>query len=153
MTIFHGKAACDALEAAEGIELSEMERRVVMLEGYATEPYKCTAGVLTNGCGQTGEWISRPFRDSFLHHVERAKARFPDWRLFPSYLKTELVQAEYRGDLGLSKKACEHLRNGRWETAAGEFLDNAEYRNPATSEGIKRRLRALHYALLLRSQQ
>jgi len=153
MTIYHGRQACEALEAAEGIELNEMERRVVMLEGYSDEPYRCTANVLTCGVGQTGEWLNRPFRDSFLHHVERCKARFPDWRLYPAYLKTELVASEYRGDLGISRKACEHVRNGRWEAAAGEFLDNAEYRSPSTPEGIKKRLRALHFALMLRSVQ
>jgi hypothetical protein len=151
--IYHGKPACEALEAAEGIELNEMERRVVMVEGYATEPYRDTKGILTAGVGQTGEWLTRPFRDSFLHHVERARNRFPDWRLFPAYLKAELVASEYRGDLGLSPKACAHVRNSRWEAAAGEFLDNAEYRNPTTPEGIKRRLRALHYALMLRAMQ
>ncbi len=151
--IYHGKQAVDALEAAEGIELNEMERRVVWCEGYATKPYKDTKGILTSGVGQTGEWLTRPFRDGFLHHVERCKARFSDWRLYPSYLKAELVQAEYRGDLGLSPKACSHVKNGRWEAAAGEFLDNAEYRNAATPEGIKRRLRALHYALMLRAMQ
>lgn len=151
--IYHGKQAVDALEAKENILLTEMERRTVMCEGYADEPYRDTKGILTSGVGQTGHWIDKPFRDAFNHHADRCAARFPEWRMMPSYLKTELVQCEYRGDLGLSKKACEHVRNGRWEAAAGEFLDNAEYRNPATPEGIKRRLRALHYALLLRSQQ
>ncbi len=151
--IYHGKEACDVLEAKEHILLTEMERRVVMCEGYATEPYEDTKGILTSGCGQTGYWIDKPFRDAFNTHADRAAARFPDWRLMPTYLKTELVASEYRGDLGLSRKACEHIRNGRWEAAAGEFLDNNEYRDPATPESIKRRLRALHYALLLRSQQ
>jgi hypothetical protein len=152
--ILHGAEACAALEQAQGIELNEMERRVVMCEGYASgEPYRDTKGILTSGVGQTGEWLNRPFRDAFLHHVERVKNRFPDFRLFPSYLRTELVASEYRGDLGLSPKACEHVRLGRWEVAAGEFLDNAEFKNPATPEGIKRRLKALHYALMLRAMQ
>lgn len=151
--ILHGAAACNELERVEGIELNELERRVVMCEGYSNAIYRDTKGIQTYGVGQTGEWLNRPFRDAFLHHVERVKNRFPDYRTYPTYLKAELVQAEYRGDLGLSPKACEHVRMGRWEAAAGEFLDNAEYRNTMTPEGIKKRLRALHYALLLRSQQ
>lgn len=151
--ILHGREACDALEQAEGIELTEVERRVVMCEGYATELYRDTKDILTGGVGQTGEWLNRPFRDAFAHHADRAASRFPNFRLFPSYLRTELVASEYRGDLGLSPKACEHIRNGRWEVAAGEFLDNDEYRHPATPAGIKKRLQALHYALLLRSVQ
>lgn len=151
--ILHGKAACEALEKDQGIELNEVERRVVMLEGYATEPYKDTKGILTNGVGQTGEWINRPFRDAFLHHVERVKARFPDFRLYPSYLKAELVQAEYRGDLGLSRTTCMHIKNGEWRLAANEFLDNNEYRALATPESIKKRMAALHYALMLKDCQ
>lgn len=151
--ILHGTAACAELERVEGIELTEIERRTVMCEGYSNAIYKDTKGIPTYGVGQTGIWLNKPFREAFNHHVERVKNRLPDYRTYPSYLKAELVQAEYRGDLGLSPKACEHIRNGRWEVAAGEFLDNDEYRNMQTPEGIKKRLRAVHYALLLRSQQ
>lgn len=151
--ILHGQAAVDALEASEGILLTEMERRTVLCEGWATEPYHCTAGVLTSGCGQTGHWIDKPFRDAFNHHADRAAARFPEWRSFPSYLKTELIQIEYRGDLGSSKKTCELIRARKWEAAATEFLDHKEFKDPKTSEGIKKRILAVHYALMLRAVQ
>lgn len=147
--IYHGRDAIAALEAAEGIELNEIERRTVLCEGYATEPYTCTSGVLTDGCGQTGEWIGRPFRDAFLHHVERAKKILPDYRMYPTGLKAELMQACYRGDLTGSPKACQFMRSGLWEAAAIEWLNHKEYKAPDTPRGIKKRILAVHYALML----
>lgn len=147
--IYHGKAAIDALEHDEGIELTEIERRTVMVEGYATEPYECTSGVLTDGCGQTGQWIGKPFRDAFGHHMDRAKALLPDWRIYPAYLKAELMQAVYRGDLGSSPKACALMRARKWGAAAAEWLDHKEYKAADTPDQIKRRILAVHYALML----
>jgi len=149
VTKYVGQAAVDALEAREGILVTELERRTVMCEGYATEKYLCDKGVETDGCGQTGRWIGRPFREAFNYHADRAAARFPEWRLFPSHLKIELVQIEYRGDLGTSKKTCELIRARKWEAAAMEFLDHAEFKDPGTSKGIKKRILAVHYALML----
>lgn len=149
MTIYHGRAAIEALEHDEGIELNEIERRTVMVEGYATEPYQDTKGIWTNKAGQTGEWLNRPFRDAFLHHVERAKKILPDWRIYPTGLKAELMQACYRGDLTGSPKACQFMRSGLWEAAALEWLNHQEFQDPDTPKGIKKRILAVHYALML----
>lgn len=151
--ILHGQSAVDALESAEGILLTEMERRVVMCEGFATEPYHCTSNVLTSGCGQTGHWIDKPFRDAFNYHADKAAALFPEWRLYPTWLKAELVQACYRGDLLASKRTCELIRARKWEEAAIEFLDHKEFKDQKTPDGIKKRILAVHYALMLRACQ
>ena len=151
--ILHGRYAVLAVEEREGRKLSYAERRVVMLEGYATEIYPDTKNIPTNGVGQTGEWLHSTYKAAFQHHVERVKRRLPDFDDYPEYLQAELMQAEYRGDLGLSPKAVRFLNDGRYAAAATEFLDHAEYKNPATSPGIKKRLEAVHYALFLRSNQ
>jgi len=155
MTIYHGRAAIEALEHDEGIELNEIEQRTVMCEGYSTEPYPDSDDqpTLTNKVGQTGEWLYRPFRDCFLHHVERAKKMLPNYRTFPTGLKAEIMQACYRGDLALSPKACALMRDEKWEQAAAEWLDHKEYKSEDTPDGIKRRIRAVHYALMLRAMQ
>jgi hypothetical protein len=151
--IYRGQAAIDALEASEHILLTELERRTVWCEGYSTEEYLCDNGVTTSGCGQTGHWIGKPFRECFNYHADRAAARFPDWRLFGTWLKAELIQAEYRGDLGASKRTCELIRARKWEEAAIEFINHKEFKDPDTSEGIKARILAVHYALMLKSVQ
>lgn len=154
MTIYHGARAVWELERAEGITVTELEHRTVMCEGYATEMYQCTrpsGGVWTSGVGQTGEWIGKPFREAFEHHVKRAQSHIPDLLVFPGFLQAELIQAEYRGDLGISPKACRLIRGGLWKEGAIEFLDHDEYQNPKTSQGIKDRIMAVHYALMLRA--
>ena len=153
MTILHGTQAIAAIEAEEHRTLSYPERRIVMLEGYADEPYRCSAGVLTCGVGQTGVWLDKTFLESFAHHVQRAAKRLPGLAEMPEYLQTELVQAEYRGDLGMSPKACSHIKASNWKAAAHEFLDHKEYKNPNCPAQIKRRIEAVHHALMLRSVQ
>jgi hypothetical protein len=149
----HGEAAVKAVEEREGRKLSYAEWRVVMVEGYATEIYPDTKNIPTVGVGQTGEWLHRSFKDAFQHHVERAKQRLPDLDEYPAFLFAEIIQAEYRGDLGYSKKACAHMRLGRWQIAAAEWLDHAEYKRADTSKGIKKRIKAVHYALMLMAMQ
>jgi len=124
-----------------------------MLEGYATEIYPDTKNIPTAGVGQTGRWLHATFKSAYQHHVERDRGRLPAFDSYPEYLQAELMQCEYRGDLGLSPKAMGYLRDGRYQAAAVEFLDHAEYKSPTTSPGIKKRLESLHYALMLRSKQ
>ena len=151
--ILHGRAAVKAVEVAEARKLSVEEERVVMLEGYATTLYQDHKGIDTYGVGQTGEWISKSFRDSFNHHVNRVRNRLPDYDKYPQYLRTELIASEYRGDLGLSPKTIGLIRDGRFKAAAEEFLDHKEYKNPNTPTGVRKRLEALFFALMLRSVQ
>ena len=151
--ILHGRQAVDAVEQREGRTLSYSERRTVMVEGYATEICPDTKNIPTNGVGQTGRWLHSTFKEAFQHHVERVKQRLPDFDEYPEYLQGELMQAEYRGDLGLSPKAMGYLKDGRYHAAAIEFLDHAEYQKDSTSKGIKKRLEAVSYALELRSKQ
>lgn len=151
--ILYGRKAVEAVEQREGRTLSYGERRVVMLEGYATEIYHDTKNVPTSGVGQTGQWLHSTFKAAFSHHIDRVRQRLPDFDSYPEYLRGELVQAEYRGDLGLSPKAVSKVRSGFWEEAATEFLNNKEYKAPATSRGIKRRMEAMAAALVLRSKQ
>lgn len=145
--IYHGEAAVRATEKKLGAPLGYIARRVVLCEGYATEPYKDTKGILTDGVGQTGEWIKKGFLAALAHHIERVRNRLPDYDSYPEYLQAELVQSEYRGDLGLSPKAMSYLRDKRYEKAAAEFLDNAEYRKG--HPGICKRMRATSVAMIL----
>ena len=151
--ILHGRDAVRAVEEREGRDLSYAESRVVMLEGYATEIYPDTKNIPTNGVGQTGRWLHTTFKEAFEYHVDRVEQRLQDFRAYPEYLQAELMQCEYRGDLGLSPLAMGYLRNSQFQSSAVEFLNNAEYKNPETSPGIKKRLRSLHHALMLRSNQ
>ena len=143
----YGNRAVARVEKDLGRELTRAEQRVVVEEGYVDGTYKDTKGILTGGVGQTGEWIEKGFEASFKHHVDRAKKRLPEFDKYPQYLQAELLQSEYRGDLGLSPTAMKHLKGGKYDAAAEEFLNSDEYRNPKTSTGIQARMRATSRAM------
>lgn len=147
--VWHGDHAVEMVELLEGEDLTYEKERVVRLEGYVLGTYYDTKGILTGGVGQTGKWLNRSFSDSFEHHVKRAEYRVPGLRKLPEFLRAELIQAEYRGDLGMSPKTCRYIRAGHWEAAAEEFLDHAEYKSRRTPVQIKRRIEAVSHALAL----
>jgi len=147
-----GNAAIKRVEQNEGRTLSPAERRVVEVEGFADKGYYDKKGILTYGVGQTGDWIKKSFTDSFNAHVERAENRVNQgnpkrWDKLPEYLKIEMIQSEYRGDLGKSPKAMRLFRAGKMQEAAVMFLDSDEYRNPKTSKGVKDRMKATSNAM------
>ena len=145
--ILHGKQAVAAVERNLARQLTRTERRVVQEEGYSKDAYRDTKQVLTQGVGQTGRWIERGFEKALEHHVQRAKRRVPNYDELPEYLQAELTQSEYRGDLGGSPTAVRLFNEGKHFKAADEFLDHAEYKDPKTSPGIKKRIKATSDAM------
>jgi len=125
--VFYGADAVAKVEEFEG-ELPLAARRVVELEGFVDVPYKDQKGVVTAGVGQTGDFIHQSFMDSFEDHVDRAEDKIPKLRKLPEALQAELIQAEYRGDLGQSPTFVKLFNNGQYKQAAKEFLANDEYK-------------------------
>lgn len=145
--VFYGKNAVRAVESEIGRELTLGERRVVEEEGYVADEYLDTKGVRTKGVGQTGDWIEKGFEAAYNSHVARAERKIPGFNTLPEYVQNELIQSEYRGDLGGSPTAIKHFNAGRYEAAADEFLNHREFMDPATSTGIKARIQATSDAM------
>ncbi len=145
--IYHGRSAVEAAEKFLGRTLDPEERRACWLEGYADEAYECTKGVTTFGMGQTGEWITKGLDAALNAHKLRVMGRFPDYPTYPEYLRKELYQAEYRGDLGHSPYTCRLICARKFEEAAEEFLESDDYRSGL--ESIRRRMEAVSLALSL----
>ena len=145
----HGTQAVDRMEKELGRPLSTGERRIVVEEGYVDGRYLDTKGVETSGVGQTGDYKGKTFEETYNAHVKRAKDRVPQWASLSEDLQVELIQSEYRGDLGASPAAVALLNAGDFEGAAREFLVNEEYKNPATPDSIKARMRATANALAI----
>lgn len=119
----------------------EAEKALLLsLEGYRSEPYRDTKGILTSGVGQTGIYRDMTFHQAYKAHKYRAMARFPQWESFRSDLRAHLIAAEYRGSLGGSPNTVRLINEGKWQDAAREFLRNDEYLDPATPAGIKKRM-------------
>lgn len=146
--VYHGASAVSQVEENLGRPLSYAERRVVEEEGYVATPYLDTKGITTQGVGQTGEWIEKGFEAAFQHHVERTQSRIPTLLEYPEELQAELIQAEYRGDLGVSPKFITLLNAGRYNEASLEFLDNKDYRESLESgTGVHKRMEKVSNAV------
>jgi len=143
--IKYGKAAIKAVEELEG-ELTPIQKRVIELEGFSYDQYDDSKGISTIGVGQTGEFKGKTFKETFKIHEDRVKRRIPKYDSFPEKVQAELMQAEYRGDLGLSPDTIKLLNAGKYTEASREFLDNDEYKTTSKS-GIKARMKAVADAI------
>jgi len=152
---FTGNKAIKEVENRLGRELSAAEKRIIGLEGFVDGYYLDSKGVLTRGVGQTGEFAEGDnslsgFGKAFQTHVKRAK-NLPGMKNFDSYspeLQAELIQAEYRGDLGFSPTFRKLLENATTQeerdAAAKEFLKNEDYiKAKKSGSGVADRMEAV----------
>lgn len=144
---FYWDDAVSKVEQREGRELSLKERRVVQEEGYVDATYKDTKGIPTVGVGQTNEFRSRTFKDSFDEHEKRAKRLLKNYDNVPEYVQAELMSAMYRGDVVHDYNWVKAFNAGDYRAAGEFFLQHKEYSNPETSSGIKDRLERVQDAL------
>lgn len=78
----------------------------------------------------------------------------PDFENYSSELQAELASETFRGMTGKSPKAMEHLRAGRYEDAANEYLDADEYREAKAKKlGIATRMENLSNAIRKEGQR
>ena len=146
--VYYGQDAIAQVEQNIGRELTYAEKRVVEEEGYVATPYLDTKGIITQGVGQTGEWIEKGFEAAYQHHVDRAERRIPGLKDLPEALQAELIQAEYRGDLGTSPTFVRLLNEGNYEEASSEFLDNNDYRrSQEEGTGVHKRMKKVSDAV------
>jgi len=146
--VYYGSDAIAKVSENLGRPLTFSEQRVVEEEGYVATPYTDTKGIITQGVGQTGEWIDKGFEAAFQHHVERARSRVTSFDSLPESLQAELVQGEYRGDLGGSPNFLRLLNAGEYDLAADEFLNNKDYRDSLGSgTGVHKRMKRLSDAV------
>lgn len=138
--IYYGQQAVDKVTELEGT-LSAAQARVVFHEGYSPDGYLDTKGIKTRGVGQTGIFYNSPYKEVFARKEQIVRSRIKNYDSLPTDLKAELMQSEYRGDLGKSPKAVKLFNAGKYIQAADEFLDNDEYRkNKPLNNSISKRM-------------
>lgn len=143
-----GNAAVRAVEELMGRELDRNEKKLVIAEGYSPNLYLDSKDIITRGVGQTAEYLDKSFDEVLDAKDKQLRTYLPDYDLYTDRLKDALFSNNYRGSLGQSKNTRELINQGKFKEAAYEFLDNDEYRNPETSQGIKNRFEETHKALL-----
>lgn len=149
---FYGQDAIAKVEELEGT-LSEEEKRIVSLEGFVDVPYLDSEGNWTIGAGLSKKFKDSTFKEAFVKHRDRAAKSIKGFDELPELLRAELIQAEYRGDLGQSKKFREKFNKARtmgdYILAAEEFLDNKDYRKSRKKgTGIADRMQAVADAVV-----
>lgn len=144
-----GKEAVTQVEKLEGRKLSLAEKRVVEEEGFVTGVYDDDKGIVTSGVGQTGKYKDKTFKETFDVHKKDTERLVKDFDKYPEYLQAELVQAQYRGDIGQSPTFRKLLEEGEFTLAAEELLNHEEYkeRKSEGNDGVTRRLEALQNAV------
>lgn len=111
-------------------------------EGFVPTTYKDDVGVDTEGVGATGENMGLCFfTEIYPKYVQRSARAVKDYKSMPQELQNAVLSAVYRGDLG--PKTAALLSEGRYEAAAEEYLNHAEYRrrkaaNP--NDGVVKRM-------------
>ena len=152
---YAGEKAVLEVEKRLNRRLTPEEKRIIELEGFVDAYYKDTKGVLTRGIGQTGAYAEGEtslsgFDKAYQEHLNRLKAR-EGMGMFDKYsptLRQELVQAEYRGDLGQSptfrKILAEATTAEDYNKAADEFLRNQDYvKAKESGSGVASRMEAV----------
>jgi len=152
---YAGGKAVSEVEKRLNRRLTPEEKRIVELEGFVDGYYKDSKGVLTRGIGQTGAYAEGEtslsgFDKAYQDHLNRLKAR-EGMGMFDKYspsLRQELVQAEYRGDLGQSPNFRKILAEAKtaedYNKAADEFLRNQDYvKAKESNSGVAPRMEAV----------
>ena len=91
----------------------------------------------SNGLTDT-EAISLLNRDiSKKEHL--AANKIPNFKNFPPYVKTAIINAMFRGDIGL--KTIGLINAGQWNKVPSEYLNHTNYTS-GNLEGVKKRMKA-----------
>jgi len=137
--IYRGNNAVEIVERTFDVELTPQQKRIVKLEGYATQPYKDDKGNWTTGVGQTGIYMDMTPIEAMEAKEREVSEYIPSYSSLPTSVKTELFQLHYRGDLAQSPKFRELFNAGKSEEASVELLNHQEYKKRKQKVGASYR--------------
>lgn len=155
----YGENAASAASKALGRDLTEIERRVAIDEGFSSVPYKDSKGNKTIGAGLTKDYFtddptklganfSRAIQDKQQTLRNKFGAAYPE----DPQKEAALVSLAYRGDV--YPKWTKLFKEGKTKEAQQEFWNNNEYKKLLRQEnetgresGILARIRRNEEAL------
>lgn len=79
--------------------------------------------------------IEQLFKKDLVIHIARARQLLPKFDQYPNEVRVAILDGVFRGDLPISPKTLNHMRNNKWTAAAQEYLTNKEY--TLAKKGIK----------------
>ena len=139
-----GTSAVAEVERIEG-ELTDVQKAVVVEEGYVNGYYEDDTGVKTGGVGQTGKFLGMTFKESFKAHEKIASRVIQDYDSLPTTVQASIMSATYRGDLKSSHQWVKLFNQGLYKEASEEFLDHDEYKRRLAKggDGVTERLESI----------
>lgn len=96
----------------------------------------------------TNNQIDSLFANDIQTYIDRTRARINNFDALPEYLRTALVDATYRGDLG--PRTIRLINENNWTAAAREYLNHRQYQNAVALRipGIRPRMESNRDAML-----
>ena len=122
--------------------------------GVAVKPGVLIRGKLTIGYGTTdtvlptlkaGMKISPSYAENLLtiginQHEADARRLIPKYDTYPTYVRSAILNARYRGDLG--PDTIKLINAGSWSKVSAEYLDHPNYTHPGKAKGVVPRMKS-----------
>ena len=111
--------------------------------GTLTIGYGTTASVLPTL--KPGMKISKAEADQLLtrgieQHERKAVQLIPKFNQYPKYVRSAILNAIYRGDLGPNTRKL--INQGKWKDVSVEYLNHPNYTNPGRFKGVVQRMKS-----------
>jgi GH24 family phage-related lysozyme (muramidase) len=115
----------------------------VAIRGTLTIGYGTTAAVFPNL--KPGMTISKADAERLLakgiaDNESKAARLIPKFTSYPKYVRTAILNAIYRGDLGPVTRKL--INQGKWDRVATEYLNHPNYTNPGRFKGVVKRMKS-----------
>lgn len=111
-------------------------------------------GVLSGKGRLTPDQAEKLLQRDVQTRLPSVKKLAPDFENYSSELQAELASETFRGMTGKSPKAMQHLRAGKYEDAAKEYLNADEYREAKAKKlGTAKRMENLANAIRKEGQR
>ena len=121
--------------------------------GVAAKPGVPIRGTLTIGYGTTdtvypvkpGMKISPSTAENLLtkginQHEASARKDIPKYDAYPTYVRSAILNAVYRGDLGPA--TIKLINAGSWNKVSAEYLQHKNYTHPGNAKGVVLRMKS-----------
>jgi GH24 family phage-related lysozyme (muramidase) len=122
--------------------------------GKAIKDPNRVSRILASQDRMTPEEAESLLRIDVESRLPTVKKLAPDFENYSQELQAELASETFRGMTGKSPKAMQHLRAGKFEEAAQEYLNAKDYRESVRDEtGIAKRMKNLSDAIRMEGQR
>lgn len=122
----YGKDAINRVIQDEG-DVDDVQKYVIVHEGFVDGAYQDTKDITTSGVGQTGKYRDMTFKQTYDIHYQDAKRMIPNLDKMSKERQKAIMSLAYRGDLVKSPTFRGLINEGKFQEASVELLNHEEY--------------------------